>query len=101
MDATNFPFKESGFAALAMVLLKILYDAVYVKIPKGLEAIREELTAQLERGNDRHNELMQKHVELQKAINKMRKSFSMMTPDQAVDYSPRRKRKTQTGPRGE
>lgn len=57
--------KEQGLAfVFAVILLKFLYDAIYVRLPRGFTMVHQELTSQRQRADQRHEE----HVALQREM---------------------------------
>jgi F0F1-type ATP synthase membrane subunit b/b' len=77
MDAANLPWDKGIAFVFAVFLLKMLYDAVYVKIPDGFQHVSSELQVQMERADDRHAEHLAGQKELKKQLKKVRKSLEV------------------------
>lgn len=85
MDATNLPWDKGIAFVFACFLLKMLYDAVYVKIPDGFRRVSSELQVQMERADARHDEHLAGQKQIKKQLKKVRKKL-----DQRGDRGARR-----------
>jgi len=77
-------------APFMVILLKILYDAVYVQIPSGFRGVREELNRQMTAADKRHQEHTTHQVNLEMAVRRLERK--LLT--QPRRKKPRRKRST-------
>lgn len=68
MELQHVPWKEGVTAVFAAVLLKILYDCVYVKLPMGFRSVRKTLLTQTQLDDKRHGEHIAKLASLEDAI---------------------------------
>ena len=72
MDFEKLPWRDGVAAVLAIVLLKMLWDAVYRKIPAGFRGVRLLLKKQTELAMERHAEHMAKQNSLEDAIKELK-----------------------------
>lgn len=90
MDATNLPWDKGIAFVFACFLLKMLYDAVYVKIPDGFRRVSSELQVQMERADARHDEHLAGQKEIRKQLKKVRKRLG----ERQVRTRPRYKKRS-------
>lgn len=74
MEINNFPWREGGGAVLAGLLLKMLWDAVYRKIPQGFRTVRKLFETQAENAAERHDEHIAKLNALEDAIKHLQRT---------------------------
>ncbi len=58
MNWNDFPWKDGVSTVLACILLKILWDLAYRKIPRGMRGLRVTLDKAVEKMQENHSEAM-------------------------------------------
>lgn len=68
MGLDTLPWRDGVAAVLAVVLLKMLWDAVYRKIPLGFKSVRRLLELQTSNAEKRHDQHLEKMTAVEDAI---------------------------------
>lgn len=67
MDVANLPWEKGVSVVFAMLLLKILWDCVYRKIPRGFKSLKASVDTQTTILSQRHDDLLVKVSALEKS----------------------------------
>lgn len=85
--------EKSLEGGVAMVLLKFLYDAVYVKLPEGFKAIESIIEKEASRNEQRHRDEMNRYVAIEQGISELRREQGYTSPREKRSSSIRPGRK--------